>query len=291
MRYSIEKANLDDLPFIFHLFDEAILFQQRNNYIGWKNYDKEFIRSDVRSGLLYKMVCGEEIACIFSICYADHLIWREKEQGDAIYLHRIILNQLFKGEKIFQKVLDWAIQFAKELKLRYIRLDTWADNEKLIAYYKGHNFSFIENYITPGTENLPLQHRDLKVALLELAVEPLGDFTPEKVNIEEAFSTISVYWDQKIIGQANGQLIKLAKGTGKINWHKHDDQDELFILYKGHLTIQLRDKNIELFPHEIFIVPKGKEHCPISHGESEFLIIGLNITSNAAGGRPALFQN
>ncbi len=112
----------------------------------------------------------------------------------------------------------------------------------------------------------------------------------DKVNILRELSAISKYWDQKVIGEANGQLIKLAKGEGEINWHKHDDQDELFILYKGHLTIQLRDRNIELYPNELFIVPKGTEHCPVSHGESQFLIMGLNITSNKAGGRPEQYD-
>lgn len=107
-----------------------------------------------------------------------------------------------------------------------------------------------------------------------------------KVNIPGAFSQITHYWNQKIIGQSNGQLIKLAKGKGELNWHKHDDQDELFILYKGHLTIQLRDQDIELFPNELFIVPRGVEHCPIAHEEVEILVMGLNITSNTAGGRP-----
>jgi mannose-6-phosphate isomerase-like protein (cupin superfamily) len=112
----------------------------------------------------------------------------------------------------------------------------------------------------------------------------------DKVNILREVSAISKYWDQKVIGEANGQLIKLAKGEGEINWHKHDDQDELFILYKGHLTIQLRDRNIELYPNELFIVPRGTEHCPVSHVESQFLIMGLNITSNKAGGRPEQYD-
>jgi len=84
----------------------------------------------------------------------------------------------------------------------------------------------------------------------------------EKVNIIHELSTIDRYWNQKIIGEANGQLIKLAKGNGAINWHKHDDQDELFLLYKGRLTIQLRDRNIELYPHELFIVPKERSTVP-----------------------------
>ena len=110
----------------------------------------------------------------------------------------------------------------------------------------------------------------------------------EKVNIPEALASVTEHWSQKIIGEANGQLFKVAKGIGETRWHKHDDQDELFILYKGHLTIQLRDKNIELYPNDLFIVPKGVEHCPKAQDEVEFLIVGLNITSNAAGGKPNL---
>ena len=112
--------------------------------------------------------------------------------------------------------------------------------------------------------------------------------TLEKVNIRKELATIREHWSQKIIGNANGQLFKLAKGLGSTNWHQHDDQDELFILYKGHLTIQLRDQNIELYEDEMFIVPKGVPHCPTADEEVAFMVVGLNITSNEAGGKPNL---
>jgi len=170
MSFIITNATINDLPSIYQLFEEAIAFQKVNNYIGWNNYDKEFIRSDIVSGLLYKMTDATEIICIFSTCYTDELIWREKEKGDAIYLHRIVLNQKFKGNKMFQRILDWAINFARSRQLKHVRMDTWADNEKIISYYKSYGFRFIENYTTPGTDNLPIQHRNLKVALLELDI-------------------------------------------------------------------------------------------------------------------------
>lgn len=110
----------------------------------------------------------------------------------------------------------------------------------------------------------------------------------KKVSIRDELASIHEHWSQKTIGEANGQLFKLAKGLGETNWHKHDDQDELFILYKGLLTIQLRDQNIELYQDEMFIVPKGIEHCPKAEEEVEFLIAGINVTSNAAGGKPNL---
>lgn len=290
--YTIVKAEKVDLDTICQLFEEAILFQKRNNYIGWNNYDRTYLEADIQNGLLLMIVSDDGIICIFSICYSDGLIWRDMEKGNALYLHRIVLNQRFKGEKVFKHVLDWAVNHAREKQLNYIRMDTWASNEKIINYYKSYGFAFIENYTTPDTESLPMQHRNLNVALLELWLNPQIKFNKlEKVNIQQELAAINKYWSQKIIGEANGQLIKLAKGIGEINWHKHDDQDELFILFKGQLTIQLREKNIDLCPNEMFIVPKGIEHCPFSHGDSEFLIMGISITSNTAGGRPAGFSD
>ncbi len=108
----------------------------------------------------------------------------------------------------------------------------------------------------------------------------------KKVSIPQELASLKEHWSQKIIGEANGQLFKVAKGLGETRWHKHDDQDELFILYKGHMTVQLRDQDVELFEGDLFVVPKGVEHCPRANGEVEFLIVGLNITSNEAGGKP-----
>lgn len=110
----------------------------------------------------------------------------------------------------------------------------------------------------------------------------------DKVNIRHALASVTEHWSQKIIGEANGQLFKVAKGIGATRWHKHEDQDELFIIYKGRMTIQLRDRKIELNEDEMFVVPKGIEHCPVAEHEVEFLIVGLNVTSNAAGGKPNL---
>jgi len=166
----ITPATLNDLPVIYSLFEEAIDYQQKNNYTGWKNYDKAFLQRDVESGLLYKIVNNETICGIFSICYADPLIWREKEKGDALYLHRIVANRHVNGGPVFEQVLDWAKHFAQGKQLRFIRMDTWAENNKLIGYYRNYGFSFVETYTTPDTPDLPLQHRNLSVALLELVV-------------------------------------------------------------------------------------------------------------------------
>jgi 2-dehydropantoate 2-reductase len=163
----ITNATQNDFDEIIELFEKAIQYQKANNYIGWNSYDKEYIRKEITNKLLFKIVENEQIACIFSVCYTDAFIWRDRDKEDAIYLHRAIINQQFAGKKTFQTVLDWAIQQAKKENLRYIRIDTWADNHKLINYYKNLGFAHIETYTTPNTEQLPIQHRALTVALLQ----------------------------------------------------------------------------------------------------------------------------
>jgi quercetin dioxygenase-like cupin family protein len=109
----------------------------------------------------------------------------------------------------------------------------------------------------------------------------------KKVNIAQELASLQEYWSQKIIAKANGQLFKVAKGVGEVNWHKHDDQDELFILYKGHLTVRLRSENVKLGPGDLFVVPRGVEHAPRADEDAEFLVVGLDVTSTDEGGKPA----
>jgi hypothetical protein len=166
--YKIENTSTEDLNFIYGLFEEAINYIKKNNYVGWTTYDKNFIKQDINKKLQFKITNGNDILCLFSICFSDVLIWREMENGDAIYLHRIVVNPAFKGQKQLKKILNWIIEFANEKGLKYIRMDTWADNTNIIEYYKSYGFQFLENYKTPNTLELPDQHRNLKVALLEM---------------------------------------------------------------------------------------------------------------------------
>ena len=86
-------------------------------------------------------------------------------------MHRIVVNPAFKGQKQFEKVLKWAKQFAEANKLKFVRMDTWADNSKIIDYYKSFGFRFIENYQTADVPELPVQNRNLNMALLEMKLD------------------------------------------------------------------------------------------------------------------------
>lgn len=87
------------------------------------------------------------------------------------------------------------------------------------------------------------------------------------VNIKDKFTLFTEQWSPKIIGQLNGQDVKLAKLQGEFVWHDHKEEDELFYIIKGTLQIEFRDKMIELQEGDMLIIPKGVEHKPIAEEE------------------------
>jgi len=94
----------------------------------------------------------------------------------------------------------------------------------------------------------------------------------KKINLQEKLSLFNEYWTPKIIGELNGQYLKLAKIKGEIVRHSHDQEDELFMVLKGSLVMELPGEKVELNEGEIFIVPKGINHRPIAEQECHVLL-------------------
>ena len=164
--FQILNTTIADLPTILSLFEQAMHLQGKNGYRVWDSIDRVALEKDIENKLQFKIVNGDAILCLFSIQFNDPFIWRERDKDKAIYLHRIVVNPNFKGQKMFDKVLAWAKTYAHQHQLDFIRMDTWAENEKIINYYKSFGFTFIENYKTPDVAELPIQNRNLNVALL-----------------------------------------------------------------------------------------------------------------------------
>jgi mannose-6-phosphate isomerase-like protein (cupin superfamily) len=102
----------------------------------------------------------------------------------------------------------------------------------------------------------------------------------EKINVAQKLSLFSDYWNPRVIGELNGQQIKLAKLQGEFIWHKHDAEDEMFYVLKGVLTMEFRDKVVEIRENEFIIVPKGVEHKPIAHQEVALMLFEPATTLN-----------
>ncbi len=92
------------------------------------------------------------------------------------------------------------------------------------------------------------------------------------INIQEKFDLFSDRWSPKRIGELNGQQVILAKIQGEFVFHKHDDEDELFMVMKGQLSLELRDRTVVVNPGEFFIVPRGVEHKPTANEETHLLL-------------------
>ena len=102
----------------------------------------------------------------------------------------------------------------------------------------------------------------------------------QKVIIEDKFNLFSEYWSPKIVGELNGQHIKLAKLKGEFVWHKHDEEDEMFLVIDGVLKMELRDKTIVINKNEFLIVPKGTEHRPVADNEVLVMLFEPATTLN-----------
>lgn len=106
------------------------------------------------------------------------------------------------------------------------------------------------------------------------------------VNIAAKLSQFSELWSQKKVAVLNDYEVKLAKLKGEFVWHTHEDTDELFLVISGRLTIQLRDGDVVLEPGELFVVPRGVEHCPVADEETAILLFepAGTINTGDAGG-------
>lgn len=102
----------------------------------------------------------------------------------------------------------------------------------------------------------------------------------EKVNIAEKLSLFSDYWNPRIVGELNGQHVKLVKLLGEFVWHKHDIEDEMFYVISGTLRMEFRDKTVEIYPNEFIIVPRGVEHRPVAEHEVEIMLFEPATTLN-----------
>ncbi|MBD79586.1 MAG: mannose-6-phosphate isomerase [Crocinitomicaceae bacterium] len=102
----------------------------------------------------------------------------------------------------------------------------------------------------------------------------------QKIALKKGFDSIQEYWSPKIAGELNSQYVKLAKLKGEFVWHKHDDEDEMFLVIEGHLEILLRDKTIVLEAGEFVVIPKGVEHKPLANEEVKVLLFEPKSTLN-----------
>lgn len=107
------------------------------------------------------------------------------------------------------------------------------------------------------------------------------------IDLNEKLAMFSEHWQPRTVAQFNGHDIMVVKVKGEFTWHKHDDTDDFFLVLKGRVTIKLRGHDVTLGPGQLFVVPKGAEHCPIAEEEAHLLLIEPTGTPNIGDARTA----
>ncbi len=110
---------------------------------------------------------------------------------------------------------------------------------------------------------------------------------PTKVNLAKKLDSFSDHWAPRIVAKYNGNDIMVVRVEGEFVWHKHDDTDDFFLVLEGRITIRLRDADVTLGPGELFVVPKGVEHCPVAEDEAHLLLIERTGTPNTGNSETA----
>ena len=105
------------------------------------------------------------------------------------------------------------------------------------------------------------------------------------INLAEKLATFSEHWQPRVVAAFNGHDLMVVKVKGEFVWHQHDDTDDFFLVLKGRVTIRMRDGDVTLGPGELFVVPKGAQHCPVAEEEAHLLLIEPAGTPNT--GDPA----
>ena len=112
----------------------------------------------------------------------------------------------------------------------------------------------------------------------------------EKINISQKLELFSDYWNPRIVGELNGQEVKLVKFKGEFIWHHHENEDEMFLVIDGEFKMEFRDKVVPLKAGEFIIVPKGVEHKPVAENEVSVMLFEPASTLNTGNTKGALTQ-
>lgn len=110
----------------------------------------------------------------------------------------------------------------------------------------------------------------------------------EKVNLNEKLALFSEHWQPKVVGELNGQAVKLVKFRGEFVWHHHEAEDELFLVLRGRFRMEFRDRHVWLEEGELIIVPRGVEHRPVAEDEVAVMLFEPAGTLNTGNVRGAL---
>lgn len=167
----IINSNIGDIKTIFEIYDAAIVYQKAHFHRHWITFDQQKLEKEIAENRHWKIVMDDgQIGGVFSITYHDADIWFEKDNDISIYVHRIAVNPAYRGAGFVPFIIKWAKNYVTSTGRKYIRIDTFSDNEKLIAYYLRCGFVYAGVESPRITPDSPPHYIGIKLGLYEIEV-------------------------------------------------------------------------------------------------------------------------
>jgi len=167
----IINSTMADIPLMLEFYDIAREYQKAKSLRHWQSFDMALIEKEIGEKRQWKILEGETVACIFMIAYQDPFIWGEKDRDPSVYIHRIATHPDWRGRNYTGAIIEWAKEHARSRNKKFIRMDTWGDNPKLIDYYIQCGFNFLKTITPEETKNLPAHYSCISLSLFEIPVE------------------------------------------------------------------------------------------------------------------------
>jgi ribosomal protein S18 acetylase RimI-like enzyme len=161
-------STIEDIDAIFNLYDAAIAYQKTVFHKQWQGFERELVKTEIAEQRQWKIVIDGQIACIFALTFEDALIWGSKNSDPSIYIHRIVTNPAFRGARFVKQIAVWAKEYAPSIGKRFVRMDTWGDNPRLIDYYQECGFLFLGLTTLTKSEGLPKHYEGACLSLFEI---------------------------------------------------------------------------------------------------------------------------
>jgi ribosomal protein S18 acetylase RimI-like enzyme len=167
----IINSAVNDIATIFQFYDYAIAYQKIKFNKHWQGFDADMVATEINENRQWKIIEGDTVVCVFAVTFNDSVIWGEKADDPAIYIHRIVTHPNHRGKNYVKEIIVWAKKYCIENDKQFIRLDTWGDNEKLINYYTTCGFTFLGLSGKVDSANLPSHYSGLTLSLFEIKID------------------------------------------------------------------------------------------------------------------------
>jgi len=165
---NIVKSKIENITTFQELWSLSIDYQKNKGCPTWPKFPVELIEKEIISENHYSIYTSDNKLCgYFSLVFNDSLIWEELELNDAIYIHRMCVNQKVEKINLSSIVLEWTYTYAKKYKRKFIRMDTWGDNKQLINHYINCGYKYKRNKFIYKIPELPSHYDNINLAMFE----------------------------------------------------------------------------------------------------------------------------